>query len=360
MSIRFTPDDWKRIRETYAAWWKGELDRPLVQCQVSGAFDPGREKPCVPLLSQQTCTDFSYSPEELIDAIDWDLSHREFLGDSFPLVNMHTFGPGVAAAFAGAKLDNSAGSVWFFPEKELPIEEISIRYDPRNKWVRRIKDIYRAGGERWRGNVLMTMPDLGGIMDIVATFVGSENLLFALIDSPDEVKRLVREAHTLFFDAYNDLNEVLRSIGNPGFSDWNCLYSESPSYILQSDFSYMIGPDMFREFVLDDIAASCRRLSNAVYHLDGVGQLNHLPHLLSIPELKSVQWVPGDGKPRGRVWLDVYRQIIESGRTCEIVGERQDFLDLLTDFPRGLFYKTGFADRDSALRFLKAAGCPER
>ena len=36
MSIRFTPDDWKRIRETYAAWWKGELDRPLVQCQVSG------------------------------------------------------------------------------------------------------------------------------------------------------------------------------------------------------------------------------------------------------------------------------------------------------------------------------------
>ena len=42
------------------------------------------------------------------------------------------------------------------------------------------QDIYGAGIRKWKGNVLMGMPDLGGIMDIVATLRGSENLLYDL------------------------------------------------------------------------------------------------------------------------------------------------------------------------------------
>lgn len=358
MSVHFTPEDWKRIRETHGAWWQGELDRPLVHAKVRNRFEADRPAPQTPLLSQKNCNDFSVSPEELIDALDYELSRTEFLGDSFPIVNFNSFGPGVAAAFCGARLDNSSGGVWFFPQEEKPVEEISIRYDPDNVWVGRIKDIYRAGGEKWRGNVLMSMPDLGGILDIVATFAGSENLLYALIDEPDEVKRLTHEAHAAFKAAYEDLSGVLREIGNPGFSDWDELYSDRPSYVLQSDFSYMIGPDMFREFVLEDLRGSCRELANTIYHMDGIGQINHLEHLLSIEELKAIQWVPGDGKPKGRMWIDIYRRIIESGRMCEVVGGKQDFLDILSEFPRGLYYRTEFSARDEAISFLKAAGAP--
>ena len=51
-----------------------------------------------------------------------------------------------------------------------------------------------------------------------------------------------------------------------------------------------------------ELAASCRRLKNAFYHLDGLGQLPHLKSLLSIPELKGIQWVPGDGQPDVTEW----------------------------------------------------------
>ena len=358
MSIRFTAEDWRRIRDTHAAWWKGELDRPLIHCRVSDQFSPERPKPAAPLLSQQTCSDFSWSADEIIDALDWELSRYEYLGDSFPMVNFDFFGPGVAAAFCGATLDNSSGRVWFFAEKELPLEEITIRYDPDSVWVRRIKELYRAGGRKWQGNVLMSMPDLGGIMDIVATFVGSENLLYALIDEPDEVHRLRKEALQAFTDAYNDLAGVLREVGNPGFSDWDGLYSDVPSYVIQSDFSYMIGPDMFQEFILDDLQASCNDLTNVIYHMDGVGQINHLPHLLSINNLKAIQWQPGDGKPKGICWLDIYRKILDSGRMCEVIGSPRDFLDLLAVFPRGLYYKCRFSDRTEAMQFLHEANYP--
>ena len=356
MSIRFDRDDWARVKASHAAWWKGELDRPLIHTKVKV------ESPLpacrAPLLSQANCNDFSYTPEELVERMDAELSSYEYYADSFPAVNFHTFGPGVAAAFAGAKLDNSSGSVWFFPPEEKPIEQISIRYDPDNIWTRRIKEIYRAGGERWQGNVMMSMPDLGGVMDIVATFVGTEKLLYALYDEPEEVKRLVKEAHATFMDAYRDLSSTLQEIGNPGFSDWDGLYSDASSYVLQSDFSYMIGPDMFREFVFGDLQEGCRELTNVIYHLDGVGQLAHLPQLLSMENLKAIQWVAGAGQPTGLCWLDVYKKIVASGRGCEVITGHGDFLEISRELPKGLYYKADFSDRAEAERFLKMAGVP--
>ena len=356
MSIRFDRDDWARVKASHAAWWNGELDRSLIHTKVR--LESASPACRAPLLSQANCNDFSYSPEELVERMDAELSSYEYYADSFPVVNFNSFGPGVTAAFAGARLDNSSGGVWFFPEEEKPVEEISIRYNPDNIWTRRIKDIYRAGGRKWKGNVLMSMPDLGGVMDIVATFAGTENLLYALYDEPEEVKRLVKEAHAAFTDAYRDLSSTLQEVGNPGFSDWDELYSDAPSYVLQSDFAYMVGPEMFGEFILGDLQEGCRELTNVIYHMDGIGQLPHLPQLLSMENLKAIQWVPGDGRPTGPYWMDVYRKIIASGRGCEVIASKADFLEISRELPMGLYYKADFSDRTEAERFLKMAGVP--
>lgn len=63
------------------------------------------------------------------------------------------------------------------------------------------------------------MPDLGGVLDIVAVFRETENLLIDLYDTPEEVLRLCDEAYTAWMEAYHDLNSVLQPI-NPGYSDW--------------------------------------------------------------------------------------------------------------------------------------------
>ena len=51
----------------------------------------------------------------------------------------------------------------------------------------------------------------------------------------------------------------------------------------------MLGPEHFEEFVKPEIVASCNRLGNSFYHLDGVGQIRHLDSLLAIAELKGIQ-----------------------------------------------------------------------
>ena len=117
MSVHFSQERMKRALDAHDAWWTGALDRPLMKVTLTDAY-AGERAPAVPFLSQASCADFSYTPHELIERIDCELSKYEFLGGAFPMVNFDSFGPGVLAAMCGAVLDNSSGRVWFFPQEK--------------------------------------------------------------------------------------------------------------------------------------------------------------------------------------------------------------------------------------------------
>ena len=357
MAIHFDSERWENIRRVYDLWWNRRLDRPIIKIIVEDGFLPERIKPQTPLLSQENCADFNYSPDELVDRMDYELSQYEFLGDSFPMVNFDSFGPGILAGFCGAQLDNSSGRVWFFPKEQKEISKIHVKYDPENIWVRRIKSIYQAGHKRWKGQVLMGMPDLGGVLDVAAVFRGSENLLYDLYDEPEEVKRLCGEIEIAWMEAYKDLNSILQPV-NPGYSDWLGIYSQQESYVIQSDFSYMISESMFEEFAFPALKRMCEELSHIVYHLDGIGEIKHLKHLLSIKKLNAIQWVPGAGQPSAGNWIPIYRRIQQAGKGIKVEGEFEDFENVYSEVPEGLCFAqmVRSGQREQALRLLKKYG----
>jgi hypothetical protein len=316
MSIDFAPERWEKIKEIYSKWWEGELDRPLIPVILQGK-DPGRDKPKHVWNSHVTFSDLSISPKEIIDSLDYELSKNIYLGDAYPYVSLDCSGPGIVAAFLGADIDCSTGRIWFHPKELLPINELHFKYDPENIWLNRVKDICREAMHRWKGQVLVGMPDLGGVLDILATFRTTNDLLMDLYDDPDEVKRLTWEIHDLWHKYYNEINEILQPV-NPGYSDWAQIYSDKPSYVPQSDFCYMIGTSMFDEFVKPELEATFKKIPRTLYHLDGVGELPHLDSLLEIAELDAVQWMPGDGKPDQAQWPDVYRKIHAAGKKIQI------------------------------------------
>ena len=130
---------------------------------------------------------------------------------------------------------------------------------------------------------------------------------------------MLKPTQALWWHAYRGIDQNLRAC-NRGYSAWTPIFSETPYYMLQSDFCYMIGPEMFDTFVRPELVASCRQLPHAFYHLDGVGELPHLDSLLAIPELKGIQWIPGDGRGGPMQWLDVYRRILDAGKLLQITG----------------------------------------
>jgi 5-methyltetrahydrofolate--homocysteine methyltransferase len=159
------------------------------------------------------------------------------------------------------------------------------------------------------------------------------------------VERLTWEAHEVWHRIYNEINAIIAPV-TPGYSDWSTILSTQPTYILQCDFSYMISPKMFKEFVLPELAATCRRLPHSIYHLDGVGEIPHLPQILSIPELGGVQWIPGDGKPDCAQWPEIYQSISRAGKRMQVLGDRFEILDAVIEqigTGRGIHFKGIYA-----------------
>ena len=324
MSIAWSMERWETVKDNYRRWWAGELERPLIQVTLGG-HDPGRPEPELPHHGFWSNYAESVSAEAIIDRMDYDLSSAIYLGDAFPQVHPN-FGPGVLAAFIGGQLKNAedGSTAWFLPAEPQEIDAVHFKYFPDAYWLTRIKNIYRAGISRWQGLVQIGMSDLGGNLDILSTFRPGQELLLDLYDHPAEVERLVWEAHELWWRSFSEFNEILQPL-NPGYTAWTPIYSEKPYYMLQCDFCYMISPEMFDKFVKPEIAACCRRLGNPFYHLDGPGQLPHLDSLLTIPELKGIQWIPGAGQPGVDGWPEVYRKIRAAGKLIQTFGSLAEF-----------------------------------
>jgi len=353
MPIHFSQERWQQIAHDYTAWWEGSLKRPLLHITSTG-HDPARPAPKVPNHHFMALHGLETLAADIIDARDYGLCTERYLGDAFPSTWLN-FGAGSVAAYLGAAVERRDETVWFHPVVAKPIEDIEFAADPANAWLLRTKEIARAAMDRWHGTVQVGMADLGGAVDILSTFRPGSDLLTDVFLNPAHVHRLVQQLHQEWFRSFDDINAVLRP-RNPGYTAWTPIFSTDPYYILQCDFAYMIGPDMFDEFVKPELVQSCKRLTNPFYHLDGVGQLAHLDSLLSIPELKGVQWVPGDGKPSWVNWPDVYRRIRDAGKRIQVWGSMAEVDRLIEELGSGegvvAFIWVDKSEEGAALEFL--------
>ncbi len=266
--INFTPERWKKVKENYRKWWAGELGQPLVNVTVHQPPGASQNNQAHPFQRFTSNYPPSMTAEEIVASWEASLARQTYLADGFPHI-WPNFGPGVVAAFLGAEVDMAGDTVWFHPAERNEMAELSFATDfESNLWFERIRSIMKAAIDRWQGLVQVGMTDLGGTLDILSSFRPGEELLFDLYDHPEKVKDLTRQAHKAWRQAYEAFNGILQS-ANPGYTAWTPIFSETPYYMLQSDFSYMIGPEMFDEFVKPELAESCRKLDHAFYHLDG-------------------------------------------------------------------------------------------
>ena len=316
MRLHFYDADWERIERDYAAWWAHELDRPLVQIRGQ-VHDPEGDPPEAEAFTSNY--PWEMSAEEIVARETARLETMRYHGDAYPSWWVN-FGPGIAAGFVGAVVHTAADTVWFEPPGASgppPIGEISLSYQADNPWWQRVRAIIRAAAEAWGRQVQVGFTDLGGNLDIAASFRTTQGLLYDLYDAPEEVERLVGEVTRLWL-RYYDEQVALIAPHCRGTMPWAPIWSADTTYMLQCDFSYMIAPAMFERFVMPDLAACCDRLEHAFYHLDGRGQIPHLDLLMSLPRLRGIQWIPGDGAPPPHEWLDLLQRIRDGGKLCQV------------------------------------------
>jgi hypothetical protein len=309
--------DWDKTIDIWEKWWNKELGRPIFKVSTHANLEcPQMVTPPKSFLPMY---DFNIPAKDIVLHIKKQKEQEPSCHDASHPAMWMNFGPGVLASFIGGVGECGEGTVWFEPGKfeGRDLKDISIKLDRKSKWFLRLEEFFDAAAKHFDGEVHVGQTDMGGTLDVLSALRPSEMLMFDMFDSPDEVKRLTWEIHDAWFEAFEYFNSLLPK-NNHGYSGWAGQLSQKMTYMLQCDFAYMISPDHFEEFVLPELSATCKRMARPFYHLDGAGQIGHVDHLLSIPELVGIQWIPGGGAPDCSNWPELYQKITAADRLLQI------------------------------------------
>ena len=318
MPIRYPDFDWTPIRHAHDAFWKGDLDRPIL-CLTGQTAD-------APDLAHHGYIP-AYSPapiDQIVDITEQHLQHTWYAGDGYPSV-FTNYGAGVAAVYMRLASGHYQpdGGVWFDPATDEDPENLTVTAHTDTDWFTHTDAFVRQCAERFGDKAQISIPDLGGMLDVLASYRTTERLLTDMIDRPDTIDRLVREALDAWWVYYDHFHAIIAT-RCPGSIAWACVWSPGRTYMFQSDFCYMISPAMFERFVLPELTDCCSRVDHAFYHLDGIGQLPHLDMMLGIDGLHGVQWIPGAGQKPAAQWPDVLNRILGAGKKMQIYSNDPD------------------------------------
>jgi len=340
MSLLYKPD-WVDAQKHFKAWWDGKsLGRPAFA--VCAPSDQPHPFPALPASPHAQPEPFYLDADRRLDEQESWIAGRAFLGEMFPKFSLD-LGPGSLAIYLGCQPGFAWDTIWFEPclDPANPESAALPVFDPDNRWWRTHLELVRRGAERARGKCFMTVPDLVEGLDILAAQRGPQELLTDLYDRPEWVHRWLERLADLYFEYFDRIYDVVKDpAGGNTFTAFQ-VWAPGRMAKLQCDFSYMIGPDMFAEFVAPDLAKQCRRLDYAVYHLDGQACIPHVQHLVKIDRLNAIQWTPGAGQPGlgDSCWYDLYHQVRAGGKSLLLLGvEMEKIRALLREFgPDGLF-----------------------
>ena len=314
MAIR-PPEELAEARERWTAWFEGSLKGgPIIHIEApldSPRRVPRPLRPAAGAEVRWTCLEY-----RLAQARN-RMDSRLFAGDAVPswFANL---GPGSLAAFLGPRPGFSEESIWFREYDDTSLEAMlaGIRLDPGNDFLRLARELARRAIEEAEGDYLVSLSDLGGDLDILASLRGSERLLVDFIEDPLTLALCRDRIGELWMDCYRDQETIIGGAGQVGRSCWIPAWYPRPWSVLQCDLSVMLSPAMFDEFALPELARKTEALERTIYHLDGPGEWRHLDSILSLPGLDAIQYVslPGDPPNEDPYWLPKYRKIAEAGK----------------------------------------------
>jgi len=326
MAALLYKEDFDEARDRLTTWWDGgDIGRPAIQLCAP------REQPIedIPAMSTPDGWVTGYSTSHFEFRLNCALRACigvHYLAEAVPVVSPD-LAPNSLALFLGCKGIETPGTVWCEPFLDDP-EKAEFVIDRQNFYFDFCWRLARETLRRGQGRFLTCFPDLIEGLDTLAAMRGTERLLLDLVERPGWVHQCLRRITRCYFQVYDEMYEAMKD-DRGGTSFW--AWAPGRMTKLQCDFSAMISPEMFGEFMVPALAEMTGRLDYCMYHWDGVCAMQHHDHLLSLPRLTMLQWTPGAGQPNpsDRKWWRMHHKSLDAGKKLILMGVGKDEIPAL-------------------------------
>ncbi len=307
-------ENWEETKVKWESYWKREnKGRPLmyVVADKEGSRDLKKEEE----LKVIDLDDQYLNAERIVERFRYYAETHEFLAESFPNVSID-FGPGSMAGYVGCDIVFHSDTVWFdhFVNDWMTLDDIV--FDEENKWFQKhiqlFKDVKALAGD----DFLIGVPDIMENIDVLASMRGVQDLIFDMIDIPEEVTKRLNQIQEIYMEYYDRFYDIVKD------EDGGCCYTvfqiwgKGRTCKIQCDFSALMSPTQFEEFIEDELRKQAKKLDNVLYHLDGPDAIKHVPALMRVEEIDALQWTSGDHGPDGTMeeWYPIYDQAVRAGK----------------------------------------------
>ncbi|MBI2438512.1 MAG: hypothetical protein HYV36_06850 [Lentisphaerae bacterium] len=351
MNLLYKPD-WEETKQRYRSWWAHEY---FGRCALA-VTAPKKNPPATPPPDAQTIGQKWYDLDWISAQKEYGLSNTFYGGEALPVWYGGYPGHTAIPTFLGCPIELDFTTGWWNPillGENIEFQNLKINKADRN--YRFALDSLRRHVKEARGKSLVSIGALGGCGDTLAALRGTERLLFDCAERPDQVHAAEEFLMDMWSEHYDILYEIIRE-ADEGSTCWFSLWSPGRFYAAHNDFSYAIGPDMFRELFLPVIRKQTEFLDHTVYHVDGVEAFRHVEALCELPRLQAIQILPGAGKPSPLHYMAVLKQVQKAGKNLHIsIGADEVETALANLSARGLFINTGCRTEAEARDLLKNA-----
>lgn len=308
--------NWEETKEKFRNYWKHQnTGRPLMIVWA----EKEDAKPLPKELEPVDMEDKYMNAERMVARYRHFCENHEFMGESFPNMSVD-FGPGSVAAYLGSDIEFRDDTVWFTECVDEWEDTPALKFDPENKWLVKHLELVKKCRELAGDDFYIPIPDLMENIDVLASLRGAQNTVFDLIDEPEEMEERIQQVTDVYFDYYDRFYDLVKD--KDGSSSYTVfqIWGEGKTAKLQCDFSALMSPNQFREFIVDSLRQQARKLDHVLYHLDGPDAIKHLDALMEIEEIDALQWTSGDHGPDGTLedWYEIYDKARRAGKSLWI------------------------------------------
>lgn len=344
--LAFKPDMEDAARR-WEAFYAGDLiDRPVV-CVT--APKPGGQPVEAPSYRDKVFGDI----DEIITRVLAAAEATYYGGEAIPAF-CPSFGPDEIAVFCGATFhwsEDSGNTNWSAPIVEDWREALPLRIQQDHPLWQRMLAFYRRAAERMAGKMLLSSLDLHSNMDLLAALRGPQRLCLDTLDQPEMLDEAMQSARAVFPPLWEAISRA-GQMNERGYC--HGFYALDGAAILQCDFSCMIGPEMFRRWVLPALEEEAAIVRHALYHWDGPDALKHMDDLLHSRGLFALSYVPGDGRGSHKDYIDLFQRVQAGGKAVQVWGTPEEIKAIHRHLrPEKVFYCTSTASPDEADALLE-------
>ena len=329
--------DWDKSRKRFEAYWERELvDRCLIA--LSAPKDPAKGYDTTPLpKNYDDRIPYWTDGECILNRYLKLFESTYFAGDAFPAITLN-FGPSGHAGFYKGMKFRFDECVWFYPlDKDWENPELII--DPDSFLYNSMINVAEYLNANNNGRYMVGNAHFSGDGDALAHLRGSQDLMIDIAMNEPYIHGAMENIQQTWMRTYDKLYDIVKS-GNEGMSCVAGWWATGQGRVsaTQVDLSVMISPEKFNEYFLPYLRKQLKYVDKGFYHLDGCEQVRHLDSLLSIDELKAIQWQVVESQPSPVEFVPVLKKIQAAGKGIILFVEDHELEPVMKSLSsKGLF-----------------------